>query len=133
MATFTGKEGSMKAGASDVGEIRSFDINTTGETLDDTVMGDAWRTKKAMHKTWTFSASLLIDPADVGQNAFATGAEVSCTFYPYAGATTAPVLGDLELIGSAIITERAIATTHEGLVELSISGEGNGALTEGTV
>jgi hypothetical protein len=37
------------------------------------------------------------------------------------------------LSGSAIITGKSINTTYDGLVEASITFQGTGALTEGTV
>ena len=50
MTTYTGMLGKIESGANAVGELKSFDITQTSETQDDTVMGDVWRTKKAMHK-----------------------------------------------------------------------------------
>ena len=128
MTTYTGMLGKIESGANAVGELKSFDITQTSETQDDTVMGDVWRTKKAMHKMWSGSMAALFDPAATGQGDFVVGATITFKGYPSEDAT-----GHLELSGSCIVTERTINTTFDGLVELSLSVEGTGALVETTL
>lgn len=127
MATYTGQLGSIKLGANAVAEIRGFEITATSDTVDDTVMGDTWRTNKATFKSWSGSMDVLYDHTNTtGQNALVIGADIACLFYPSLDAST-----QAELSGNARITERTIKTSHEGLVEMSISFMGNGALVEG--
>lgn len=128
MATHAGSEGTVKVGANAVGEIRSFSISESADTLDDTTMGDTSRTFKPSLKTFTGSIDVLWDEMDNGQNALTVGAEVTLSMYPE-GATS----GDKYLTGAAIVTERTVNSTHDGLVEMSISVQGNGALTTATV
>ena len=47
MATHTGSEGTLKVGANTIGEIRSFSISESADTLEDTSMGDVARTYKS--------------------------------------------------------------------------------------
>lgn len=129
MATHAGSEGTVKVGSNAIAEIRSFSIEETAETLEDTSMGDTARTYKASLTTFTGSLDVLYDETDTtGQGALTVGAEVTLNLYPE-GDTT----GDVELTGSAIVTSRSINSSFDGLVEMSISVQGNGALTTTTV
>ena len=47
MATHTGSEGTIKIGSDTLGEIRSYTLESTGEVIEDTSMGDSARSYKA--------------------------------------------------------------------------------------
>jgi len=129
MATHTGSEGTVKVGSDAIAEIRSFSIEETADTLDDTTMGDTARTYKPSLTTFSGSVDVLWDETDsTGQGALTVGAEVTLALYPEGDAS-----GDTYLTGSAIVTNRSISSSHDGLVEMSISVQGNGALTTSTV
>ena len=53
MATHAGSEGTVKVGANAIAEIRSFSVEETGDTIDDSTMGDSARTYIAGLKTYT--------------------------------------------------------------------------------
>ena len=53
MATHTGSEGTVKVGANAIAEIRSFSLEETADTLEDTTMGDTARTYKSSLTTFT--------------------------------------------------------------------------------
>lgn len=128
MATHTGSEGTVKVGANAIAEIRSFSVEETADTVEDTTMGDTYRTRKTTLKSWSGSVDVFWDEADTnGQVALVAGAEVTVGFYPE-GATA----GDSYLTGSAIVTGKTINSSFDGMVEASISLEGNGPLTTGT-
>ena len=128
MTTYTGKDGTVEVGGTVVAEMRSFEIDTQADTVDDTVMGDDWKTHKVMHKSWTGSMTVLADAGDGGQNACAVGASIAGEWFP-SGETT----GHTSLTGTATITGRRVTTAYDGLVELALEFEGNGALTEAAV
>ena len=129
MATHTGSEGTVKVGSNAIAEIRSFSIEETADTLEDTTMGDTARTYKSSLTTYTGSVDVLWDETDAtGQGALTIGAEVTLNLYPE-GDTS----GDTYYTGTAIVTGRTINSTYDGLVEMSISVQGSGALTETTV
>lgn len=129
MATHAGSEGTVKVGSNAIAEIRSFSIEESADTLEDTSMGDSARTYKPSLTTYTGSIDVLWDEMDAtGQGALTVGAEVTLNLYPE-GDTT----GDVELTGAAIVTGRSINSSYDGLVEMSISVQGNGALTTTTV
>jgi len=129
MATHTGSEGTVKVGSNAIAEIRSFSIEESADTLEDTTMGDTARTYKSSLTTYTGSLDVFWDETDAtGQGALTIGAEVVLNLYPE-GDTT----GDTYLTGSAIVTGRSVSSSFDGLVEMSISVQGNGALTTTTV
>lgn len=129
MATHAGSEGTVKVGSNAVAEIRSYSIEESADTLEDTSMGDTARTYKPSLTNYTGSVDVLWDETDTtGQGALTIGAEVTLNLYPEGDAS-----GDVYYTGSAIVTGRTITGTYDGLVEMSITVQGNGALTESTV
>ena len=129
MATHTGSEGTVKVGSNAIAEIRSFSIDQQADTLDDTTMGDTARTFKSSLTTYTGTVDVLWDETDTnGQGALTIGAEVTLNLYPE-GDTS----GDTYYTGTAIVTGRTINSSYDGLVEMSISVQGSGALSETTV
>ena len=55
MATFAGSGGVLKIGSNAIAEVRSYSIDETMDTLEDTAMGDTARTYKASLKTFSGS------------------------------------------------------------------------------
>lgn len=129
MATHAGSEGTVKVGSNAIAEIRSFSIEETADTLEDTTMGDTARTYKSSLTSFSGSVDVLWDETDSsGQGALTIGASVTLNLYPEGDAA-----GDTYLTGSAIVTGRSISSSYDGLVEMSITVQGNGALTSTTV
>lgn len=131
MATFKGKDGVVKAGASGsenaIGEIRNFSVEETADTIEDTSMGDSARTYKDSLTSFTASVDALFDDGDTAQTAMTIGSELSFLFLPE-GTTT----GDYQLSGTGIVTSISRSQSYDGLVEISFSVQGSGALTIGT-
>ena len=129
MATHSGSEGLIKVGASSVAEIRSYSIEESADTLEDTSMGDSARTYKASLTNFSGSLDVFWDETDTsGQGALSIGSEVTLNVYPEGDAS-----GDTYYSGSAIVTGVSRTASFDGLVEASISVQGNGALTASTV
>jgi hypothetical protein len=130
MATHKGSEGIVKVGSSNVvAEIRSYSIEESADTLEDTSMGDSAKTYKASLTSFSGSLDVFWDETDTnGQGALSIGAEVTLNFYP-----EGDTAGDTYYTGSAIVTGVSRTASYDGLVEASISVQGNGALTESTV
>ena len=133
MATHTGSEGTVKTGTvgsdSAIAEIRSYSVEETSDTTEDTSMGDSYRTHKTTLKSWSGSVDVFWDETDTdGQVALAVGSEATVTFYPE-GSTT----GDTYLSGTAIVTGRTVTGSFDGMVEASLTLQGTGALTITTV
>jgi hypothetical protein len=129
MATHKGSEGIVKVGSSSVSEIRSYSIEESADTLEDTSMGDSAKTYKPSLTSFSGSLDVFWDETDTsGQGALSIGSEVTLNLFPE-GDTT----GDIYYTGSAIVTGVSRTGSYDGLVEASISVQGNGALTESTV
>lgn len=129
MATHTGSEGTVKVGANAIAEIRSFSIEETADTVEDTSMGDTYRTHKTTLKSFSGSVDVFWDETDTtGQGALTVGSEVTLNFYPEGA-----VSGDTYLSGTAIVTSKSVTSSFDGMVESSIKVQGTGALTPTTV
>ena len=131
MANHTGSEGTVKVGAVAIAEIRSYSIEQTGDTVEDTTMGDAWRTHKTTLKSWTGSVDVYWDETDTtGQGALSVGSSVTMNFYPE-GATAGT--SETYLTGTAIVTGVTVTASFDGMVESTLSVQGVGALTVSTL
>jgi hypothetical protein len=129
MATHAGSEGTVKVGSNAIAEIRSFSLEETADTLEDTSMGDTARTYKSSLTTFTGSVDVFWDETDTsGQGALTIGASVTLNVYPEGDAS-----GDTYYSGSAIVTGVTRSSSFDGLVEASITVQGSGALTATTV
>jgi hypothetical protein len=129
MATHTGSEGTVKVGANTIAEIRSFSIDETGDTLEDTTMGDTARTYKSSLTSFSGSVDVFYDETDTtGQGALTVGAEITINAYP-----EGDTAGDTYKTGSAIVTGVSLTSSFDGMVESSITFQGNGSLTTTTV
>ena len=122
MATFTGKDGAFYIGDTGnqlVGEVRDWSIEQTANRVDDTVMGDSWTTGKITQKSWTASVNIYFDPdLNVG-----LGDDIILKLYPQGNTT-----GFEYYSGSAHITGFNSSASFDGMIEASISVEGNGPL-----
>lgn len=128
MANHTGSEGTVKIGTAAIAEIRSFSVDTTADTIEDSTMGDSWRTYQSVLKSWSGSVDCYWDETDTtGQGALTAGAQVTLNLYPE-GATT----GDKYYTGTAIVTGITVTQSFDGMVETTFSFQGTGALTFST-
>jgi predicted secreted protein len=129
MATHIGRDGILKVGANTVAELRSFSIEETGDTVEDTVMTDTARTFIPTLTSFTGSADVYWDETDAtGQGALAVGSSVTIGFYP-----EGDTVGDTYYTGTALVTGVTRSASFDGMVEASITLQGSGALTESTV
>ena len=128
MATHTGSEGTVKIGSDTLSEIRSYTIESSGETIENTTMGDSARTYVAALTTFSASFEVFFDETDTAQNAVDAGTSVTFSVYPE-GAEA----GDTYYTGSGIVTGRSVTASFDGMVEMALSVQGTGALTETTV
>jgi predicted secreted protein len=127
MATHTGSEGLIRIGTTTVGELRSYTLDQTADTIEDTSLGDTTRTYKAGLKAFAGSASLFFDEADAGQILIVVGTEISIKFYPEGNTA-----GDKFYEGSAIVTGYNISASFDGMVEAELTFTGTGAISLST-
>tara|TARA_R100000655_G_scaffold83045_1_gene122583 strand:+ start:2026 stop:2412 length:387 start_codon:yes stop_codon:yes gene_type:complete len=124
MATFSGSAGVVKAGGNAIGEIRSFTVDQTADTVEDTAMGDSFRTFKTTLKTFTASIDALFDDTDTAQTAMTSGTELAFLFHPEG--TGSP---KRQFAGDGIVTGISHSQSFDGLVERSFTVQGTGQLT----
>ena len=130
MANHTGSEGLVKVGGTNtVAEVRSWSLSHESETIEDTAMGDSFRSHKAGLQPWSGSCDVYFDETDTnGQVAMTPGASLTVGFYPE-GATS----GDTYYSGTALVTSVERSAELDGMVEASVSLQGVGGLTTSTV
>ncbi len=128
MATLVGKDGVVKIGSNTIGEIRTYSLEQTMDVIEDSSIGDADRTYTSGLKTFSGSMDVYFDDTDTGQLDVQVG-DTGTISVQVEGDTT----GDHQLSGSIIVTGRTITASFDGMVEASVSFQGTGALTEGTV
>lgn len=129
MATHIGRDGVVKVGANSIAELRSFSIDETGDTVEDTVMTDTARSYISTLTSFTGSADVYWDETDTSaQGALTVGASVTIGFYP-----EGDTAGDTYYSGTCIVTGVSRSASFDGMVEASITFQGSGALTASTV
>ena len=129
MATHKGSEGTVKVGSNAVAEIRSYSLEESADTLEDTSMGDSARSYKPSLTSFSGSLDVFWDETDTsGQGALSIGSEVTLNVYP-----EGDTAGDTYYTGSAIVTGVSRSASFDGLIEASVSVQGTGALTSTTV
>lgn len=128
MANHAGNEGSVAVGANTVAEIRSWNVETSADTTEDSSMGDTWRTHKTTLRSWTGSTDCWWDETDTtGQEALLIGAEVTLNLYPEGDG-----LGNEYYTGTAIVSGITRSADMNGMVEASFTFQGVGELTQAT-
>lgn len=127
MATHTGSEGTIKIGSVVIGELRSYTLEQTADTIEDSSMGDTSRSYKIGLKGFSGSASLFFDEADAGQILLAVGTEIAIKVFPE-GAST----GDKFYEGTAVVTGYNVSASFDGMVEAETTFTGTGALSLST-
>jgi hypothetical protein len=128
MATHTGSEGTVKIGSATLGEIRSFNLNITTDVIEDTSMGDTFRSFKSGLSQFTADLEVFFDETDAAQNALDPAAQLTLELYPE-GASS----GDTYFTGTVIVTSKTVTSTVDGMVEASFTAQGTGGITETTL
>jgi predicted secreted protein len=129
MATHAGSEGKVYVGSSQVAEVKSWSLEITSDTVDASIIGTQWRKNQATIKSWSGSLDGFWDDADTnGQGELTAGTTVTLNLYPEGDEEGAKYWS-----GDAIITSISYSASFDGLVEVTFSFTGNGALSEQTV
>jgi len=132
---YTGESGVIKFTGDDsavvaVASVRSFTIDQETQTIESTVMGQSARSYEPGLKQFSGSMDVYFRDENEGQKGLFNaigGHESSGTaieLYP-SGETTG-----IKLSGNVIITGHSITSNFDGMVEASITFQGDGALTK---
>jgi hypothetical protein len=128
MATHHGKEGVVTVAGTAMGNVTGFTIDTTHDTVEDTELSDATKTYIAGRGTFTASIDMNYDEENTEQSSLTTGSSLAFVFLPEGNTS-----GDESLSGTGIVTGMSIGLTLDGVTTRTVSIQGTGALTVGTV
>jgi predicted secreted protein len=135
MASYEGSNGAVKVldgsgTLTAIAQVRSWNISISRDTVEDTSMGDSYRTHKKGLQSWSGSMDIVYDDSTV--------AEVNSAISPDTDTViTAEFFPDVSVVatkfaGTIIITEYAVTASYDGLVTASVSFSGTGALSAAT-
>jgi hypothetical protein len=132
MATTKGSSGVVKLAVSGgsvaaMGEVRSFTLSESADTIEDSVMGDTARTYLSSLTSATLSMDVYWDDADAVQLVMDSGAALDWELYPTGTGT-----GEKYYSGGGILTSKEITASFDGMVEGSFELQVSGAVTEAT-
>ena len=128
MATHHGKEGVVKAGGTGIGELTGFTLETTGDVVEDTALTDA--TKSFITGRTSFSGTLEMhyDETDSPQQTLTVGSSIDFVLLPEGNSS-----GDESFTGSGIITGMSVTNGMDAIITRSVTFQGTGTLSRGTV
>jgi predicted secreted protein len=125
-----GYDGSVSIGATAVGSVKAFSINTTKATVDTTTFdANGWTENESTLRSWTGSVTVIVDPTDAGQVAMVAGLASDTTVALSLVVNSGGGTSQVTYAGSAIITDEPITSDVNSIVEVSMSFTGTGALT----
>jgi len=137
MPILTGNNGVVKIDnasgtPTSVASVRNFSVDITADTIESTAMGNDTRQYLKGLSSWSGSADIYVDTANL-----TGGASVIAALIPTGGSVgDAPITVELytnntagKFAGEAIITGFTVNSSMDGMVEGSISFQGSGAAT----
>jgi hypothetical protein len=128
MATHHGKEGVVTAGGTGVGELTSFTLETTGDVVEDTALTDATKSFVAGRTSFSGTLEMHFDETDSPQTSLVAGASIAFILLPEGNAS-----GDRSFSGTGIVTGMSVNNSMDAIVSRTVTFQGTGALTIGTV
>ena len=128
MATHHGKEGVVTIGGTAVGELTGFTLETTGDVVEDTELSDATKSFVAGRTSFSGTLEMHYDETNTEQEALTAGSSITFVLLPEGNTS-----GDQSFTGSGIVTGMSINNAMDAIVSRSVTFQGTGALTKGTV
>ena len=128
MATHHGKEGVVTVGGTAMGEVTSFTLETTGDVVEDTALTDATKSFVAGRTSFSGTIEMHFDETDSQQETLIAGSSIAFVLLPEGNDS-----GDASYTGTGIVTGMSINNSMDAIVSRSVTFQGTGALTVGTV
>ena len=128
MATHHGKEGVITIGGTTLNNATGVTVDTTHDVVEDTALGSSMKSFLVGRGTFTFSIDMNFDETDSGQTTMVQGAELTFAFLPEGNES-----GDRKFSGSGIVTGMSVSVPLDGVITRTVTGQGTGGLTIGTV
>ena len=128
MATHHGKEGVVTAGGSGVGELTGFTLETTADVVEDTALTDATKSFVAGRTSFSGSLDMSYDETDSPQQTLTVGSSIAFVLLPEGNSS-----GDESFSGTGIVTGMSVTNGMDAIISRSVTFQGTGTLTRGTV
>ena len=128
MATHHGKEGVVTVGGTGVGELTGFTLETTGDVVEDTALTDATKSFVAGRTSFSGTLEMHFDETDTPQTNLTAGSSISFVLLPEGNSS-----GDESFTGTGIVTGMSVNNSMDAIVSRTVTFQGTGALTIGTV
>ena len=128
MATHHGKEGVVTAGGTGVGELTGFTLETTGDVVEDTALTDATKSFVAGRTSFSGTLEMHFDETDTAQTSLTAGSSIAFILLPEGNSS-----GDRSFTGTGIVTGMSVNNSMDAIVSRTVTFQGTGALTIGTV
>lgn len=128
MATHHGKEGVVTVGGTGVGELTSFTLETTGDVVEDTALTDATKSFVAGRTSFSGTLEMHFDETDTPQTNLVAGASLAFILLPEGNAS-----GDRSFTGTGIVTGMSVNNSMDAIISRTVTFQGTGALSIGTV
>ena len=128
MATHHGKEGVVTAGGTGIGDLTGFTLETSADVVEDTALTDATKSFVAGRTSFSGTLEMHFDETDSPQITLLAGASIAFILLPE-GATS----GDRSFTGTGIVTGMSVNNSMDAIISRTVTFQGTGALTIGTV
>ena len=128
MATHHGKEGVVTAGGTAVGELTGFTLETSADVVEDTALTDATKSFLAGRTSFSGTLEMNFDETDTPQTTLVAGASISFILLPEGNAS-----GDRSFSGTGLVTGMSVNNSMDAIISRTVTFQGTGALTIGTV
>ena len=128
MATHFGKEGVVTAGGTGIGELTGYTLETTADVVEDTQLSDSTKSFVAGRTSFSGTLEMSYDETDSPQQTLTAGTTIAFILAPEGNSS-----GDETFTGSGIVTGMSVNVTLDGITTRSVTFQGTGTLTRGTV
>ena len=128
MAPQPGKDAVVHVGGTNIGQATGFTVDTTHDIVEDTALGSSMKSYVVGRGTFTASIDMSFDDDDTAQTSLVQGSSLSFEFMPEGSGS-----GERKFSGTGIITGMSVGVTLDGVTTRTVSLQGNGGLTIGTV
>ena len=128
MATHFGKEGVVTAGGTGIGELTGYTLETTADVVEDTQLSDATKSFVAGRTSFSGTLEMNYDETDSPQQTLTVGSSIDFVLLPEGNSS-----GDESFTGSGIVTGMSVNNAMDAVISRSVTFQGTGTLTRGTV
>ena len=128
MATHHGKEGVVTVGGTGVGELTGFTLETTGDVVEDSALTDATKSFVAGRTSFSGTLEMHCDETDTPQTNLTAGSSLAFILLPEGNSS-----GDRSFTGTGIVTGMSVNNSMDAIISRTVTFQGTGALTIGTV